>query len=64
MGFSRQEYWSGLPFPFQGIVPTQELNLRLLRWQADSLPRIHLGSPGYYLSHAKWDTYQFYSELF
>ena len=26
MGFSRQEYWSGLPFSFQGIFPTQELN--------------------------------------
>ena len=21
MGFSRQEYWSGLPFPSSGIVP-------------------------------------------
>ena len=21
MGFSRQEYWSGLPFPFQGDLP-------------------------------------------
>ena len=26
MGFSRQEYWSGLPFPSPGIFPTQELN--------------------------------------
>ena len=23
MGFSRQEYWSGLPCPFQGIFLTQ-----------------------------------------
>ena len=23
MGFSRQEYWSGLPFPFPGVFPTQ-----------------------------------------
>ena len=23
MGFSRQEYWSGLPFPSPGIFPTQ-----------------------------------------
>ena len=30
MGFSRQEYWSGLPFPSLGIFPTQELNLGLL----------------------------------
>ena len=26
MGFSRQEYWSGLPFPSPGIFPTQGLN--------------------------------------
>ena len=30
MGFSRQESWSGLPFPFQGIFPTQESNPGLL----------------------------------
>ena len=30
MGFSRQEYWSGLPFPSPGIVPTQESNLGVL----------------------------------
>ena len=38
MGLSRQGYWSGLPFFFQGIFPTQELNSGLLHWQADSLP--------------------------
>ena len=41
MGFSRQEYWSGLPHPLQGIFPTRGLNvclLCLLRWQAGSLP--------------------------
>ena len=27
MGFSRQEYWSGLPLPSPGIFPTQGLNL-------------------------------------
>ena len=36
MGFSRQEYWSGLPFlsPNQRIFPTQGPNLGLLhcRW--------------------------------
>ena len=26
MGFSRQEYWSGLPFPSPEIFPTQGLN--------------------------------------
>ena len=27
VGFSRQEYWSGLPFPSPGIFPTQGWNL-------------------------------------
>ena len=30
MGFSRQEYWSGLHFLLQGIFPTQGSNLHLL----------------------------------
>ena len=44
----RQEYWNGLPFPSPGDLPTQGSNphfLHLLDWQADSLPRIPLGSP-------------------
>ena len=45
MEFSRQEYWSGLPFIPPGIFPSEGLNLRLLHWQADSLPLSHLGSP-------------------
>ena len=34
MGFSRQEYWSGLPFPSPGDLPNQGLNPGLLhcRW--------------------------------
>ena len=32
--FSRQEYWSGLPFPTPGVFLSQGLNLRLLHWQA------------------------------
>ena len=30
MGFSRQEYWSGLPCPPQGIFLTQGLNSHLM----------------------------------
>ena len=30
MGLSRQEYWSGLPFPNPGILLTQGLNLPLM----------------------------------
>ena len=37
LGFSRQEYWNGLPFPPQGIFLTQGLNPHLLHRQVDSL---------------------------
>ena len=30
MGFPRQKYWSELPFPLQGIFPTQGSNLGLM----------------------------------
>ena len=36
MGFSRQKYWNGLPFPLPGDLLIQESNLRLLcllNWQ-------------------------------
>ena len=39
MEFSRQEYWSGLPFPLQRVFTTQWWNphlLCLLHWQANS----------------------------
>ena len=35
----------GCHFLFQGLFPTQGLNLRLLHWQADSIPLSPLGSP-------------------
>ena len=44
MGFSRQVYWSGLPFPSPGIFPTKGSNPCLLNWQVDSLPLSHLGN--------------------
>ena len=48
MEFSRQEYWSGEPFPSpgelsnSGIKPT---SLGLLHWQVDSLPLARPGKP-------------------
>ena len=39
MGFPRQEYWSGLPFPFQRIFLTQGWNLHLLHWQVGESPK-------------------------
>ena len=49
MRFLRLEYWSGFPFPTQGIFLIQGLNpclLGFLHWQVDSLPLCHMGSPG------------------
>ena len=43
MGFCRQEYWSGLPFPLQGVLPTRESNPGLL----------HCRQILYHLSHQR-----------
>ena len=47
MGFSRQEYWSGSPFPSPGIFPTQGSNLGLLLCRQTLYPLSHQGSPYY-----------------
>ena len=39
MGFSRQEYWSGLPFPSAGDIPDPAIKLWSPTLQADSLWR-------------------------
>ena len=47
MGFSRQEYWSGLPCPPPGIFPTQRSNtclLSLLHCRQILYALDHLGS--------------------
>ena len=36
--FSRQEYWSGLPFPFSEALPDPGFEPRSPAWQAESLP--------------------------
>ena len=38
MGFSRQEYWSVLPFPSPGDLPDPEIEPRSPAMQADALP--------------------------
>ena len=53
MGFSRQEYWSGLPCPPQGDLP--KLGIKPVFpespvLQADSLLLSHWGSSWYYLN--------------
>ena len=38
MAFSRQEDWSGLPFPSPGDLPHPGIEPKSLTMQADSLP--------------------------
>ena len=38
MGFSRQEYWSGLPFPSPGDLPDPGIEPGSPALQADALP--------------------------
>ena len=45
MGFSRQEYWSGLPFPPPGDLPNPGTEPRSPALQADSLPSEPPGKP-------------------
>ena len=45
MGFSRQEYWSGLPFPSLGDLPDPGIEPRSPALQADSLTSEPPGKP-------------------
>ena len=45
MGFFRQEYWSGLPFPLPGHLPNPGIEPESPTLQADSLPSEPPGSP-------------------
>ena len=57
MGFSRQEYWSGLPCPLPGAPsdPGTELaSLCVQYWQAGSLPLVPPGKP-LYTEYIMWN---------
>ena len=45
MRFSRQGYWSGLPFAFPGDLPNPGIEPRFPALQADSLPTELQGKP-------------------
>ena len=45
MGFPRQDYWSGLPFPSPGDLPDPSIEPRSPALQADSLPTELRGKP-------------------
>ena len=46
MGFPKQEYRSGLPFPSPGDLPDPRMETASPALQADSLPLSHWGKPG------------------
>ena len=45
MGFSRQEYWNGLPYSPPGDLPDPRVEPMSLHWQAGSLPLAPPGKP-------------------
>ena len=67
MGFSRQEYWSGLSFPPPGDLPDPARSnrhpLQLLHWQEGSLSPV-LGSPKKLHIHVITYTYRVKCESF
>jgi len=44
MGFPRQEYWSGLPFPSPGDLSNPGIESKSPALRMDSLPLSHQGS--------------------
>ena len=53
MGFSRQEYWSGLPFLSPEDHPDPGIELRSPVLKADSLPSELQGSPCFKIVYPK-----------
>ena len=47
MGFSRQDHWSGLPFPSPGDLTDPEIKPRFPVLQTDSLPSESSGKPSF-----------------
>ena len=58
MGLSRQECWSGLPFPSPGDLPDPGIRLGSPALQADFLPLSHLGSPKNKTMQSEYDMAQ------
>ena len=53
MGFSRPEYWSGLPFPSPGDLPNPEIKPGSPAFQADALTSEPPGKPRIWKGHPK-----------
>ena len=53
MGFPRQEYWNGLPFPSPGDLLDPGIEPGSPALQADPLPTELRGKPQYFLREVK-----------
>ena len=58
MGFSRQEYWSGLLFPSPGDLPNPGIELWSPALQADSLPSEPPGKPPKKVEHRRINVFE------
>ena len=56
MGFSRREYWSGLPFPSPGDLPNPGIEPRSPALQTDALPSEPPGKPDVPINIPSWTT--------
>ena len=63
MGFSRQEYWNGLPHPPPGDLPHPGNEPGSPAFQTESLPLCHQGSPARWYITTKLcdDSFSFFS---
>ena len=61
MEFSRQEYWSGLPFPSPGDLPNPGIEPRSPALQAEALPSEPPGKPQW--SFRTWYNVRFGNEV-
>ena len=63
MGFSRQEYWSGLQFPSPGDLPDPGIEPGSPALPEDSLPSEPPGSPMFVWTKIIWGSLQFHEKL-
>ena len=61
VGFPREEYWSGLPFPSPEDLPDRGIEPMSPVWQVDSLPLNHLRSLTFHFGHPHIDGYNSYN---
>ena len=60
IGFPRQEYWSGSPFPSPGNLPNPGIKPKSPSMQVDILLLTHQGSP---FPPFSWDNFKYFSLL-